>query len=371
MKTLLFLCSYKAPYAGNFVSSLKALEKELSGRGITCVYSFDSGAVEREWYRTLENEGRTLEPFHFGAGKLREYSELKRIVKKYNADAVYAHFGAQSLTGIFAALNPKIKVFWHIHSDFSLGRKLPPAKRLMYFVNYRILSHFVSTAAVSEQLAEKIPGTVYIPNGLAADRAPSSRSREQVRADIGVGGDEKLALMFAWSPEVKGLDIAAQAVKSVRTDERVILAVVCGREMNAERLPAWLSERTGISGNEDFLRFVPPVENVFEYFEACDFFISASRSEGFPSSVLECLGAERTCVSSDIPAVTSWAGEVESVYFFKSGDASDCARTVKRAVSDPPGEEALRAGAALVKERYSVENWCRHVIAFLDNTAKQ
>ena len=177
--------------------------------------------------------------------------------------------------------------------------------------------------------------------------------------------------MFAWSPEVKGLDIAAQAVKSVRTDERVILAVVCGREMNAERLSAWLSERTGISGNEDFLRFVPPVENVFEYFEACDFFISASRSEGFPSSVLECLGAERTCVSSDIPAVTSWAGEVESVYFFKSGDASDCARTVKRAVSDPPGEEALRVGAALVKERYSVENWCKNVIAFLDNTAKQ
>lgn len=58
------------------------------------------------------------------------------------------------------------------------------------------------------------------------------------------------------------------------------------------------------------------VDNVNEYLAASDCFISASRSEGLPNSVLEALSCGLPAILSDIPAHREFEGQ----FFFRTGD---------------------------------------------------
>ena len=55
-KTVLQACAYAAPYAGNFIASLRKLASENAVAGYKTVFVFPYTAAERQWCQELEKE---------------------------------------------------------------------------------------------------------------------------------------------------------------------------------------------------------------------------------------------------------------------------------------------------------------------------
>ena len=121
-------------------------------------------------------------------------------------------------------------------------------------------------------------------------------------------------LLFGWSPHVKGVDIAIDAVAGLACqDESVVLGIVGTDDLRryvAKRMP---------EGLPSWLRLLAPTDQVADLLHAASVFLSASRNEGLPYSVCEAMAAGTAVALSDIPAL-AWAHKAPGAVFFPPGD---------------------------------------------------
>ena len=363
-KTVMFLCDYKSCYGGNFIPSLLALEGGLAGKGYGCVYVLPEAARGREWVAQMQARGCRIEFLDFGQSRRNMIRAVGRLMRLHGVSILHVHFGQVLNMELLSLLRRDVKVFVHLHSDFSGGKRKLRA-RLVDWIQYRLLSARIHFLSVSRALAGVNPGrTTWIPNGLAVERIPCAhRSGAMVRAENHISGSEFMCLMFGWSPDIKGVDIAARAVRILneRDGLPVKLGIVCGREVTRDKMVRYVARHTGGSGAESYYVYLEPVEDVFAYHEAADLLLSASRSEGFSYALLEALSLGKKCVVSDIPGV-SWAMAYPVVFPFASEDAEACAAAVKRALEQRTSEaERVSVGRA-IREAYSIDGWVNAVL---------
>lgn len=363
--SVLFLCLYPAVYGGNFIPSLMALEKKLSQRGMHCVYCFPKEAESRYWFRQLQEMGKEVITIDFSRSFWKFHGAVREICKKYNVKILYTHFTDDLVTGLLSWLNPSIKVFSHMHSDFTGGKKPSALRRIKRFLGYHVVLGRVKCISVSREFVAMNPKNItWVPNALATQRLPCPHtSREEMRAALGIAPEEMLIEIYGWDPEIKGVDIAVKAVRQlVHQGMMAKLAIVCGREPIPDTMKAWIREHTDCTGNEDFLVYLKPREDVFAFHEAADILLSASRSEGFSYSLLEMLSLGKGCVISDIPG-TSWAREFGIVFSFVSENPDDCAAKLKTAaqIYRQPNSQV----AQTISHRFSMEEWTDSVTRLL------
>lgn len=167
---VMFLCDYQAPYGGNFIPSLLTLDAELHKMGIQTVYVFPEMSVQRNWYNELQKLGKTLEVYSKCDGKVRLVERISKIIDKYNITILHSHFVSLSIVAALSLLKPQVKIFEHIHSDFSAGTMT--WKLSMYqWIYYRIFANRIRFISVSKALADYNPDKiVYIPNALSTER---------------------------------------------------------------------------------------------------------------------------------------------------------------------------------------------------------
>lgn len=356
--SVLFLCRYAAVYGGNFIPSLMALEKKLSQRGLVCVYCFPPEAEERYWFGQLREMGRQVVTMDFSQGFGDYHSALRKLCKQYSVTTIYTHFTDDVYTGLFSWMHGGIKAFIHMHSDFTGGKKASLLGRLKRFVVYHVLLGRVKFISVSRDLAAISPNQItWVPNALATERIPCPHTgREALRSALGVAEHETLIEIYGWSPYIKGVDIGVNAVKQLNQTLGVPakLAIVCGHETVPEKMQDWIRAHTDCQGNEEFLVYLPPQEDVFAFHEAADLLLSASRSEGFSYSLLEMLSLGKGCVFSDIPG-TIWADAYDIAYRFPSENAGECALALKQAIEACPLPHP--GIAQTIREQFSMDKW--------------
>lgn len=358
---VLLLCNYSPMYGGNFIPSLLALEKEIVSRGGECVYAFPVQAEKRSWFKQLMQMGKTVVTIDFLQTRYKQLCAISDIIKRYQITHIHSHFCSTLLLEIVAYLHPAVTVIIHLHSDWSLGTTSWKQK-LKFFMLYKLLAARVRFLSVSSAFVAYNPAKItYVPNALVTERLPAvSVARAELRRRWGISESDVLCEIFAWSPLVKGLDIAAEAVKQVRAKGVAVkLAVVYGDAMPPEKLQTWLGAHTSCSGKEDFLLYVPPTEDVFSYHRAADILISASRSEGFPYSILEMLSLGKPCVMSNIPGV-AWAKQFENTFVFPSENRVACAVALEKALAAP---KMLEKTVQKIGATYNIANWVKTVVA--------
>lgn len=356
-RSVMLLCDYRAPYKGNFVSSLLNLEKRLVEKDIDVVFVFATGAEKNNWFWELRNSGKTLEIIDFRKKKYQLLKDMQRLISKYEICILHSHFVSILVMEAFAALVPDVKVLIHVHSDFT-GGKYNWKNKLRDFLTYRVFAQNVRILSVSIDAAKKNPKRVkYIPNALADERIPSVHiDGKMIRESLNVCNQEILIECFGWSPWIKGLDVAVETVKRLRDKNKrqVKLAIVCGQEMASDKIRKWIDDHTSCTGNEEYICYLEPTEDVFSYHEAADILLSASRSEGFSYAILEMLGIGKRCVVSDILGV-SWTKEFPSVRWFESGNTEACVASLISAIDLLPNYNPTTA--EMVKQNYSIHRW--------------
>lgn len=361
--TLAFLCDYAAPYGGNFIASLCSLESAVAAYNCKCIYIFPKEAEQRFWYKKLISMNKDIITIDFKLGRYQKINALNKLIKNNNIDILHVHFGGMLSSAICDMLNPKLKVIWHLHSDFTMGYWLSFKDKLRNFILFDCLGRRINKIAVSQAMALIHKNTIYVPNAVVAERFYSSADEYEISQLKNNLQGQKLLLVLGWAPEVKGIDIAVEAVHNLQKqgNQNIKLGIICGRTMTQNKMKNFIDNKTTCHGDEDWLLYLKPIENIFLYLKETTILLSTSRSEGFSYSILEALFLGKECVISDIPG-TVWAKEYSLVQSFQSENTLSCANTIASMLAKNVTSAERDRTVKFIHDQYSIEKWCQKVI---------
>ena len=348
------ICNYASQYAGNFIASMLSFARNTD---FEVLFSFPKEAQSRNWINWIRSFGFNVIFFEKNNGK--EFKEIKQQCKSKAVDIAYFHFFSdiKILKSFYNCKN--IKTIIHMHSDFSAGRKNKIRecyKNTVHKIYSKRFTYIFVSSAMCD--AYKVKNKQYIPNALCLDRFSDPDSLnyiEDVKSKLNL--KNTIFMMFAWSPYIKGLDVAIKAFNKLENKNNKLL-VVHGRDNGLSKDLEYLKSN-GIEPSENVI-FIHPVEDVFELFKVSDCFISSSRSEGFSYSILEALYFNNFVISSNISG-TKWCQKYNNVASFVNEDAND----LFCKINDISKRKKIMKVNTKIQKDYNLSDWIEKIYSVL------
>lgn len=349
---------YMGPYISNYIKSELALDERFRKDGNLLIHIFPKNVEHFAWVKLFRERGYALYFVDVCPRTWKSVSSFRRIFKKEKINLIHVHFGGWDIDARLAA--PTIPTVWHQRMSVNLDT----AKRrfyhnLMYKVIGRFKTHHIAISdAVNKAITSLTSNKCYfIPDGIDFDRLQLDKAKTI---------DKSLPckiLLFAFSAIGKGADIAIKACEILNREQQLVeLQIVT--QGNTDK---YLAENFSVLPS--WLKVLPPISNVSEYYNAADVFLSASRSEGFCNALLEAIYCGKPCVYSDIPG-TRWAGDFAGTYMYEVESPESLAEKIKTCVSKPLSITEIADNRELAEQRYSLDTWTESVYAALLESSK-
>lgn len=250
---------------------------------------------------------------YFEAGK------IIKVVKEITPDIIHTHCFRSTL---FTALHlNKYKTVATIHCDYDVDFVMAYGKfigTLMSFIMNFSLKRINKRITVSELLCnllkkKKNYDLSFVNNGIDTEKFKPVKNKQELRNKLNLPVDKKI---FVWAGvfiERKDPLLLVNTIKKL--DNPNLFFVFCG---DGKLLPV-IKEET-----EDFKNviFTGNVDNISEYLQASDFYISTSLSEGLPMAVIEAMACGLPCLLSDIEQ-HKYVLKEQTGMLFKSQNSSD------------------------------------------------
>jgi len=375
-RCVLQVTNYSSNYAGNFIPLLVRLEKAMAKIGLRQVYVFPETARAHKWSAALEAGGHQVVYLPVALDVLWSWrasvsvtaiSALVALAEQENCAILHTHFNALDVAAWLALhWRPRSRslprLIWHCHSGRGAAVR-GPLRILKDTIKLKGMARSVRTIAVSEAVKDELvkygcpPSRIQVVcNGIELGRIHNSAlSKEEARSMFGFATGEPIILAQGWDPLTKGVDILLKAFS--RMNGRPARLVLIGAGRMEAMLDKWLS-----TSRPDWLTVIAPTEDLPKLYYAADVFVSASRREGFPYSVLEALAAGLPVVSTDIPAL-AWAREIPSVSFVKPEDAESMADQIVSTIGWPAStrQQRVKQSALIVREKFGADRWVESV----------
>jgi glycosyltransferase involved in cell wall biosynthesis len=206
-----------------------------------------------------------------------------------------------------------------------------------------------------------------IHNGI--DIAPARRSREDVRAELGLG-PEFAGIMPAAFHRVKGHDVLLKALAILRDEDLELTATADPRPENAhvrvlvagdgderERIHG-LAKELGLG--PEWVTFLGFRKDVPELLAGMDFFVLPSRMEGLPLAVLEAMARSLPVVVTPVGGVPEAVTDGEHGLVVPVDDPRALAEAMGRLAQEPAlGRRLGEAGRRRVEQDFSFERMAR------------
>lgn len=365
-KTILHLTDYGAPYAGNFIASLTALESLLDSNEAKTVYVLPSRASDRVWAQEM---AQTHDVRFLKKGGFFSYlRQVRGLLKETNADVLHEHFihFSEKLAAWFASktCGHRVKTVLHLHNHIELPKS--PLLRLPHMLYFRSVSRFV---CCSESVAAHI-----IADGVTKERVRVAQNAiaferldcfdSSVRASLHLPQQAKLALMFGYNYSVKGVDLAVNAVRLLREREGLPVTLAVALSSNLEQVRLRICAELGVSDVPDWILLLPPREDVSSYYRMADVFLSPSRQEGFCYALVEAAYCRTPVLASAIDAQKDLA--LPKSAFFPPEDVEALASALLRVLSEEhtaSRAQALEQAGERVRQTYALSRWAERVLA--------
>ena len=365
-KTILHLTDYGAPYAGNFIASLTALESLLDSNEAKTVYVLPSRASDRVWAQEMAQTHDVR--FLKNSGFFSYLRQVRGLLKETNADVLHEHFihFSEKLAAWFASktCGHRVETVLHLHNHIELPKS--PLLRLPHMLYFRSVSRFV---CCSESVAAHI-----IADGVTKERVRVAQNAiaferldcfdSSVRASLHLPQQAKLALMFGYNYSVKGVDLAVNAVRLLREREGLPVTLAVALSSNLEQVRLRICAELGVSDVPDWILLLPPREDVSSYYRMADVFLSPSRQEGFCYALVEAAYCRTPVLASAIDAQKDLA--LPKSAFFPPEDVEALASALLRVLSEEHtasrAQELEQAGER-VRQTYALSRWAERVLA--------
>lgn len=291
-------------------------------------------------------------PERIGPRALREVSAHVRSV---DPDIVHTHLGTSDLLGTLAARLLGIPAVCSIHATMAWiksGVRERARAALVARARRHCAAHIVAVSD-SARLAYLARGwdtpdrITTIHNGI--DVSPAPGSGRSVREELGLEADSFVVGMVSALRHEKGHDLAVAALESLRDEFPHLRLLIVGMGPAHDTI-ARLARPLG-----DRVVFAGPRSDVMSVFDAIDVCVHPSRSDAFPTTLLEAMAASVPVVASavgGIPEIIE-AGR-QGVLVPAPPRAADLAEAIRGMVRDPERRRELaREGKRRYESRFT------------------
>ncbi|WP_372518485.1 glycosyltransferase family 4 protein [Candidatus Ruminimicrobiellum ovillum] len=250
--------------------------------------------------------------------------QLKKIIEKINPNVIHcSSFRDMLLVGFF--IKKKYKKIATIHCDFPveyiLRYKFIVGKIMVVLQKY-IIRKFNKRITVSELLSKKLNKKYskinfdFIDNGIDTDYFKPIDNKTELRLKLNLPIDKKIFIWGASFIDVKSPITLIEVIKQIKNKN--LFFVCCGARGNLFEI---CKEKLADYSNVLFTGYV---NNMKEYLQASDYYITTSLSEGLPNGVLEALSCGLPCILSDISQHKYILEKTkDNGIFFKTQDVED------------------------------------------------
>lgn len=333
---LIHLADFGGAHPGSFIAALRSIGAEARRRNWDFRIAFSPVAQGREWLDLLR-------PFPVDFVHPRDTSTyLSQVVQE--PAIIHTHFSSFDLP---VAKMPqwhgsRIDIYWHIHSvpPRTTRARIRNTVRFGWYAR-RIRGILCVSPEVATVVRRRLGRNAsYLHNAIDTDLfAPAAHDfRRESRLRLGIESNDPVYLHFGRAWHLKGGDLFLSALSSL--EHGTALCVGGGELAHAE------SRRLGI---EHRVKVVEPTPDVQRLYAASDVFVSSSRSEGMPFSVLEALSSGLPVALTPISGHRVIAGSGAPACFeAKSLHAEDLAQALASASKAPSDPDSLH--------QWSVEN---------------
>lgn len=350
---VLQICAYAAPYEGNFMQSLFALERRLHEFNITIIYAFPENARDIPWCKALSLRTAVYYlPLFRAQFSLETYYLLYEIFKE-NPDIgiVHSHFEQYDTPAALTA--PKgVKVFWHLHDPIAYAKSL---KGFLMKIKYKYVGRRARLISVSEKYRRDIVSLGFkeaqshtLLNGICLDRVKYCGFEKPREYDF---------VTFGWDFYRKGDDIILTACNRLKAEGYRFRLLLNGLE------PTWKALDEYCNGKiPEYLVMGHPESDINDVLSKSSVYISASRRETFSYAIGEAAYAGLSVISSDIPGV-EWAHDLPTVEYFESENADSLYRVLKEYLDGKTvAEEKIDRTREIIEKKYSASTWAERIV---------
>lgn len=341
MHKILYITS-RSDYGGG-PEHIHQLMKRLSSR----FRIFIASPNDEPYYARFKDHGECIEIPHRRFSRTHLFS-LVRLVKQEGIDLIHSHGkGAGVYSRMLGVIcrRPVVHTFHGFHYS-----QLRPVSRLLNLGAERLLGRFTDLyIAVSESERDACAKTglfdmskvVVIPNGVEVPLFRQKKPAERFR----------IITVARLSP-IKGVDIVVDIARELGSiaDGYEILIVGDGPER------ASLEKKAEGLENIRFLGFRTDVP---ELLDSSDVFLSASRGEGMPLSLLEAMARALPVVASDVMGNRDLVGNGTTGFLFDINRPTEAAEKIALLIKDRRLYDRLSKNAfEAASAEHSVEKMC-------------
>ena len=299
---------------------------------------------------------------------LRMTTELLRLLPRVN----FAHIQGYSTKNILVSVLAKLfarPVILHLQTAKHDEPETVKTQGRLAWWAYSTADLYlsVSPGLTARYLAAGLPADRIreIPNGVDATRfsPASAEERSALRRRLNLPLERPLILFVGVISPDKQPHVLLDAWLRLQSDPALASTLVFVGATDPTlfelggRLIDQLRGTVAASGFADRVVFVPPTNQVQDYFRAADMYAMPSLREGLPIALLEAMACGLACVASRLPGSTDTMIEPGvNGLLVPPGDVAAFADGLARLLSNP--DEAARLGAAArltVESRYTME----------------
>jgi len=373
----LLLIKGSSPFGGDCVLMLE-LGRAAREQG----FDVDILATDPHFQEMIRSEGLGLVDLDVIRREIRPLWDLRGLVrlKRFLARSPYAivhtHTTKPGIVGTLAARRAGVPAVMHTVHLFPFHEETGRVVTAAYVAVERLAARWcdrivtVSEAQRDWALRAGIGGpgqVVAIPNGVPTDRAKPRRSRDEVRAELGLG-DELMILSTGRLAEQKGLEYLIRAAALLRHDLPDVRILLAGDGPLRGKL-AKLVSSLELDGTVVLLG---RRSDVGDLLAASDIVVFPSLWEGLSISLLEAMAAGRPIVTTSIGSNCEVTNDGEAAVLVPPKDVASLAEAIRSLAADVPRQQELgRKGQEVQRERYGLPRMLDAYIAEYDHLLKR
>ena len=244
--------------------------------------------------------------------------KIKKIVNDISPNIIHAHcFRSILFTAFYLK---KYKTIATIHCDYDIDFVMAYGYFLGKIMSYLMdwsLKKIKLKISVSELLNNILTNKKnyelsFVNNGIDTERFKPTENKVKLRHKLKLPLNKKIFIWVGVMIERKNPLLLINAIKQLHTDR---IFVFCGDGNLFSEIKEATKELNNVilTGN---------VDNIDEYFQASDYYISTSLSEGLPMSVIEAMSCGLPVIISDIEQ-HKYVLKENSGMLYKTGDTDD------------------------------------------------
>lgn len=346
-RNVLHFADYGSPYKGNFIASLEVLEKELLKQNHTMFYLFPERTSKREWAKAKMNVNFLTNSFK------KNIKIIRKIVKNNKIDIIHIHFYSFKILMLFKLLKLPCKIIVHLHGMFPEYKGI---KKYIMKVLFKDTSVIGCSEAVTNSFLFKndINSIRCIKNAIYFQRLEKCREIENLKMNF---NSEKI-LIFGYNYFIKGVDIALEGIYKARQQLDNIECFV-SISSNKQTFIKNVIEKFG--NFPDWIKILPPIEEVASYYKNIDIFLSASRKEGFCYAIVEAAYMGCNIIASEIPAQKEL--DINDIFWFQSENTDELKDKILECIKNKAqNKKKITEQREYISEKYDINKWVQLIL---------